>query len=256
MTNERALARSEQPTDASAPRVEAPTHVLVVDDDEQLRILTAEFLRAQGFVVHTAAHAAAARLHLDQQPTDVVVLDVMMPGEDGLSLARSLASRSDLAILMISALGQETDRIIGLEVGADDYLSKPINPRELLARIRAVLRRRQPRANRAVRSERFMFSGWQYDPSKRALSDPGQVSVALSSGEFALLQVFLEHPQRILSRDQLLEYTRGDDNENYDRAIDTQVSRLRRKLASRTNDELIRTIRNEGYQFVPKVQRL
>lgn len=234
------------------------TRVLVVDDDDALRALVGDFLRSQEFIVYSAESATAARRVLAQSPVDLVVLDVMMPGEDGLALARELSSQSNLAIIFVSALGSETDRIVGLEVGADDYLSKPVSPRELLARIRAVLRRRNSRAhiNHSV-GQFYVFAGWTFDANRRVLYDPSSVVVALSSGELSLLQTFLDRPQRVLTRDQLLEYTRRDSGDVFDRAIDTQISRLRRKLASRdTNyDDLIQTIRNEGYIFGPKVER-
>jgi two-component system OmpR family response regulator len=156
---------------------------------------------------------------------------------------------------MASALGSETDRIVGLEVGADDYLPKPFSPRELVARIRAVIRRRSVATQITQKGNNLLFEGWRCDLVRSMLSDPADVIVALSPGEFGLLRVFLEHPQRILSRDQLLEFSRSDDSDAFDRAVDTQVSRLRRKLASRSEAEFIRTVRQEGYMFVPKVVR-
>ena len=156
---------------------------------------------------------------------------------------------------MVSALGGETDRIIGLEVGADDYLAKPVSPRELLARIRAVLRRQQPSDAPQEAGSIFAFDGWTFDVVRRVLRDPGNVIISLSEGEFSLLRVLVERPQRVLTRDQLLEYARGPDSDAFDRAIDTQISRLRRKLASRSEAELIRTVRSEGYMFLPKVAR-
>jgi two-component system, OmpR family, response regulator len=234
--------------------------ILVVDDDAELRELIGEFLRGHGFEVHLADGGKAMRALLEQHAVDVVILDVMMPGEDGLSLARSLADRADLAVIMVSALGSETDRIVGLEVGADDYLAKPISPRELIARIRAVLRRRDlahvEQGNTPVaRGSVFLFEGWRCDVIRGSLHDPGQTLVSLSQGEFSLLRALLEHPQRILTREQLLDYSRNRDNDTFDRAIDTQISRLRQKLSGRSTLEFIRTVRNEGYFWVPKVQR-
>ena len=192
---------------------------------------------------------------LEREFVDVVILDVMMPGEDGLAIARSLSQRRSLAIIMVSALGSETDRIIGLEVGADDYLAKPVSPRELLARIRAVRRRQNNSDVEIETGQAYQFDGWRFDVLRRILRDPQGVITSLSEGEFSLLRVFVERPQRVLSRDQLLEYARGPDSDAFDRAIDTQVSRLRRKLSTRTETELVRTVRNEGYMFLPKVAR-
>ena len=234
---------------------EEKTRVLLVDDDKALRRLIGEFLDAHGFQVLEADSGPAMRAVLEQQPVDLVVLDVMMPGEDGLSIARTLSAQSDVAIIMISALGSETDRIIGLEVGADDYLPKPVSPRELLARIRAILRRQQTGEKEQTNGSVYTFDGWELDIIRRILRDPGNILISLSEGEFSLLRAFVERPQRVLTRDQLLEYARGPDSDSFDRAIDTQISRLRRKLSSRGGEELIRTIRSEGYMFLPKVTR-
>jgi two-component system OmpR family response regulator len=230
------------------------TRILIVDYDASLRALIRDFLVGHGFELFEADGAQAMRVIFDTQRIDLVVLDVMMPGEDGLSIARALSAQSDVAIIMVSALGSETDRIIGLEVGADDYLAKPVSPRELLARIRAVLRRQQS-GEKEASGTLHLFDGWQLDAVRRVLRDPGNVVISLSEGEFALLRAFVERPQRVLTRDQLLELVRGPDSDNFDRAIDTQISRLRRKLASRVDTELIRTIRSEGYMFLPKVSR-
>ena len=231
-------------------------NILVVDDDPALRGLVRDFLAGHGFRVTEADGGAAMRAVLETESVDVIVLDVMMPGEDGLTIARSLSGRRDLRVIMVSALGSETDRIIGLEVGADDYLPKPFSPRELLARIRSVLRRQQPLAEPADEpSASYHFDGWTLDAVRRVLRDPKGVIITLSEGEFSLLRVLVERPQRVLTRDQLLEYARGPDSDAFDRAIDTQVSRLRRKLGSRSDEELIRTVRSEGYMFLPKVTR-
>ena len=229
--------------------------ILIVDDDPSLRTLIGTFLAGHGYDVFEAEGGQQMRQILDDQPIDVIVLDVMMPGEDGLSIARSLSARRDLAIVMVSALGSETDRIIGLEVGADDYLPKPVSPRELLARIRAVLRRQRAGDDEAEPGGIFTYEGWTFDVVRRVLRDPENVVITLSEGEFSLLRVFVERPQRVLTRDQLLEYARGPDSDAFDRAVDTQVSRLRRKLGTRTESELIRTVRSEGYMFLPKVTR-
>jgi two-component system OmpR family response regulator len=237
------------------PSSELPL-VLVVDDDPDLRKLISEFLANHGFRVATAESSAAMRQYMTHSTPDVVVLDVMMPGEDGLSAARFLAAEhSRIAIIMLSALGEDTDRIVGLEVGADDYLPKPCNPRELLARVRAVLRRRGSDEPAPEVARRYEFEGWRLDPTRRELHDPQGTLINLSDGEFSLLRCLVENPRRVLSRDQLLDMARGRNAESYDRAIDTQISRLRRKLNDRSNSELIRTVRNEGYMLLPKVTR-
>ena len=232
------------------------TRILVVDDDPDLRKLIGDFLAGHGYKVQVAENVVAMRRCIEAQRPDLVILDVMMPGEDGLSAARRLVTENGPPVIMLSALGSETDRIIGLEVGADDYLPKPCNPRELLARVRAVLRRRaapRPEGGATDRT-RYEFAGWRLDVMRRELRDPAGTFISLSDGEFALLRTFVEHPQRVLSRDQLLDITRGR-VEVYDRAIDSQISRLRRKLNERAEAELIRTVRNEGYMLLAKVSR-
>jgi two-component system OmpR family response regulator len=240
------------------PDVEAPARprLLIVDDDPALRTLIRDFLIGQGYDVDEAEDGPSMRAALARQGADIVILDVMMPGEDGLSLARMLSDTADVGIIMVSALGTETDRITGLEGGADDYLPKPVSPRELLARIRALERRRRPMAGgSADATAHYQFDGWRLDPVRRVLRDPGGIIIGLSEGEFGLLLTFIEKPQQILDRDQLLELARGEDSDAFDRAIDTQVSRLRRKLGTRTHGEIIRTIRSEGYIFLPAVTR-
>src|SRR5262245_26758479 len=241
---------------AQAPYMDLNTRILVVDDDPDLRKLIGDFLAGHGYRVAVAENALAMRQAIEADRPDLVILDVMMPGEDGLSAARRLIHENGPPVIMLSALGSDTDRIIGLEVGADDYLPKPCNPRELLARVRAVLRRRsaQEPASEVV-SSRYEFAGWRLDLMRRELRDPSGTFINLSDGEFALLRTFVEHPQRVLSRDQLLDITRGNNAEVYDRAIDSQISRLRRKLNERADTELIRTIRNEGYMLLAKVTR-
>jgi len=235
------------------------SRILVVDDDPDLRKLIADFLAGHGYQVAAAENAADMRRMIDLHRPDLVILDVMMPGEDGLSAARRLAADPGApSVIMLSALGSDTDRIIGLEVGADDYLAKPCNPRELLARVRAVLRRR--RSNEASESagggQQFEFAGWRLDVVRRDLRDPTGIFINLSDGEFTLLKSFVEHPQRVLTRDELLDFARGSNAEVFDRAIDSQISRLRRKLNERSDTELIRTVRNEGYMLLPRVTRL
>jgi two-component system OmpR family response regulator len=244
--------------ETAAPLMDYTSRILVVDDDPDLRRLISEFLAGHGYRVESAASAAAMRSAIEVLRPDLVILDVMMPGEDGLAAARRLTAEHGPAVIMLSALGNDTDRIIGLEVGADDYLAKPCNPRELLARVRAVLRRRHAGLtgqSASAASEVYEFAGWRLDLQRRDLRDPTGTFIDLSDGEFALLRCFVEHPQRVLSRDQLLDYAHGGNREIYDRAVDSQVSRLRRKLNERAASELIRTVRNEGYMLLPAVRR-
>ena len=237
---------------------EVGARILIVDDDSGIRDVIGDFLVRHGYRVEEAQDARSMEAALSRAPVDLIVLDVMMPGEDGLSLCRRISATPGApGIVMLSAMGEETDRIVGLELGADDYLPKPCNPRELLARIRAVLRRRQePRAGEDNIAAICEFAGWRLDLVRRELRSPQSVIVNLSSGEFSLLRAFVERPQRVLTRDQLLDMARGPDTDAYDRAIDVQISRLRKKLDDGLGTEIIRTIRNEGYMFSPKVARL
>lgn len=231
--------------------------ILVVDDDPDLRRLTVDFLIGHGYLVDEADSAKEMWETLESGRPDLIILDVMMPGEDGLSVARRLNTGNGPAVLMLSALGNDTDRIVGLEVGADDYLAKPCNPRELLARVRALLRRQKAFGSAPeTRGSQYEFGGWRLDAVRRDLRDPSGTYITLSDGEFSLLRTFVEHPQRVLSRDQLLDMARGRGTEVFDRAIDSQVSRLRRKINGRGHAELIRTVRNEGYMLLPAVTRL
>jgi two-component system OmpR family response regulator len=228
--------------------------ILVVDDDASIRDAIEEFLREHGYAVRSAANAATAERELTFGPVDLIVLDVMMPGEDGLSLCRRMAP-CGTPILMLSALDAVTDRIVGLEVGAWDYLTKPFEPRELLARVRALLRR--PGAERAFTRRAgngLSFAGWWLDVAERRLRDPAGNPLSLSEGEHALLAAFVQRPGRILTRDALLDLARGLDAASYDRAIDIAVSRLRRKLAEADPAPLIETVRGIGYRFLPVVR--
>ena len=228
---------------------EPAAHILVVDDDSGIRGVIRDYLQEHGYEVDTAASAKELDAHLARGKTDLIVLDVMMPGEDGLAVCRRLSAQPGPAIIMLSALGEDADRIIGPELQADDYLPKPCNPRELLARVRAVLRRRGESSSRLGAEAQFV--GWRLDLVRRELHSPSGVMVGLTSGEFMLLRGLLERPMRILTRDELLDVARGPDTEAFDRAIDVQVSRLRRKLEDGSSGQgaLIRTIRNEGYMF-------
>lgn len=230
------------------------SNILVVDDDASIRDAIAEFLQDHGFGIRVAGDAAACDRALREAAADLIVLDVMMPGEDGLSLCRRLAP-SGIPIMMLSALDDVTDRIVGLEVGAWDYLTKPFEPRELLARVRALLRRPimdRVAAKKAGRG--FVFAGWWLDIEERQLRDPAGRSVPLSEGEHALLAAFVLRPERILTRDALLDVARGVDAASYDRAIDVAISRLRRKLAEADPQPLIETVRGVGYRFKSAVR--
>ncbi|MDB5682932.1 MAG: DNA-binding response regulator [Sphingomonas bacterium] len=223
-----------------------PARILVVDDDAELRALIAEFLTAHGLEVRTAGNGVEMDAALAAGPVDLIVLDLMMPGEDGLSVVRRLRGPKRPPVIMLSAMGEDTDRIVGLEVGADDYLAKPCNPRELLARIRAVLRRgEEPGAQDEGGTALRRFGPWTLDLIQRELRR-GTERSTLTDGEFRILTAFLDRPRRVVSRDQLIEATRGSDSEVFDRAIDVTISRLRKKLGL---GDPIRTLRNEGYMF-------
>lgn len=229
--------------------------VLLVDDDPRIRDLLADFLTSHGYHARTAADAPAMdRILADTPEIDVVILDVMMPGEDGLSICRRLADRRGPAIIMHSAMGDETDRVVGLELGADAYLSKPCSPRELLAQVRAVLRRqREPSVARAQSHAPYAFDGWRLDPIGRNLTAPDKVVIPLANREFLLLKTFLDTPQVVLSREQLAEAMQGTGDAD-GRSIDVQISRVRRKLGDGA-ETMIRTFRKVGYMFMPKVER-
>jgi two-component system OmpR family response regulator len=239
---------------AVSPAPQPGHSILVVDDDGQILELVARFLKGNGFSVHTARDGHEMRTQLSARSVDLIVLDLMLPGVNGLELCRELRRTSSVPVVMLTAKGEEVDRIIGLEVGADDYLPKPFSPRELLARVNAVLRRTtpsQPREGRRARS--LGFGGWKLDIMKRELMSPAGVIVDLSTGEYDLLITFLEAPQRVLSRDYLLDAARNRTLEPFDRAIDVQVSRLRRKIGD--GGELIKTVRGAGYLFAADVER-
>lgn len=235
---------------------EPTAHILVVDDDREIRDLTARFLRKHGFRVDDAANGKEMDAHLADGAFDLIVLDLMMPGEDGLSICRRLRAETAIPIIMLTALGEETDRIVGLEMGADDYLPKPFNPRELLARIKAVLRRGGDfRSPLPVSGRRLIFEGWTLDLTKRELRAPEGALVSLTAGEFDLLVSLAERPQRVLSRDALLDLTRGREAGAFDRSVDVQLSRLRRKIEPDPKEPtLIKTVRGGGYMFTAAVE--
>ncbi|MGX1022750.1 two-component system OmpR family response regulator [Pseudomonas sp. Y3 TE3536] len=235
------------------------SHLLIVDDDVEVLDLLQKFLRQHGYEVDVASDGQGLWQALERRVPDLVILDVMLPGDSGLVLCQRLQAEYKVAVIMLTAMGELSDRVVGLELGADDYLTKPFAARELLARVRAVLRRAGespgsplPASSRAV----LEFSGWQLDVLRRELRSPEGVMIPLSNGEFELLLVFAEHPRRVLSRQQLLDLARGEAHEAYDRSIDVQVSRLRRKLESDGDSEpLIRTLRNVGYLFTACVTK-
>jgi two-component system OmpR family response regulator len=239
-----------------SPALLPPRNVLVVDDDMQLREQMTCYLRDNGYHVDAAGNAAELDDALSAAPVDLIILDVMMPGEDGLSICRRLSAHGGPAIIMVSAMGDEVDRVLGLELGADDYLAKPCSPRELLARVRAVFRRlEEVREGGPRRGKTCHFLGFALDTRRRQLRAPNGTTILLTAGEFALLNVFLDQPRRILSRDQLLDLARGTQSEVFDRAIDVQISRLRRKLHACVNEEIIKTVRGAGYLLDAKVTR-
>ena len=235
------------------------SHVLIVDDDAEIRKLAAKFLRAHGHRVTAVRDGREMWPTLKSAAVDLIVLDVMLPGSNGLDLCREIRKTSRIPIIMLTALGADTDRIVGLELGADDYLAKPFNPRELLARVNAVLRRASAPGDGPEASQtgtRLMFEGWTLDLLRRELINPEGVVVDLSTGEYDMLLTFLEAPQRVLTREQLLDGAKNRVATGFDRVIDVQVSRLRRKIeASEDSQAMIKTIRGVGYMFVPKVQR-
>jgi two-component system OmpR family response regulator len=239
-----------QPLQTGSPQI------LVVDDDEGLRTCIADYLAAEGYSVRVARDAPSMDQVLANTGCDLVVLDVMLPGENGLSICRRLSEYGGPPIIMLSAVGEEVDRIVGLELGADDYLAKPCRPRELLARVRAVLRRRSDAADQAQPGAAdYGFLGFNLDSTRRTLRSPSGVVILLSAGEFSLLLAFLTDPRRILSRDELIEKSKGLDADVFDRAVDVQISRLRRKLNDNVPNEVIRTIRGRGYIFDAAVSR-
>ena len=237
-------------------RMSTDAHILIVDDDREIRDLLSRFLRKHGYRISAAANGNEMKQILETAGIDLIVLDRVMPGNDGLSLCRELRATSRMPIILLTLLGGDTDRIIGLEIGADDYLVKPFNPHELLARIKAVLRRASdlPLQSSLQKSPVLSFSGWKLDRSRRHLESPAGALVSLTDGEFDLLLAFAERPQVILSREQLLDLSRGRSAVVFDRSVDMQITRLRRKIeADPEQPEIIKTVRNKGYVFTPEV---
>ena len=234
-----------------------PDHILVVDDDTEIRSLLRDYLQQQGYRVTAVADGRGLRAAVDTSRPDLIILDLMLPGEDGLTLCRELRARSEVPVIMLTARGEETDRIVGLELGADDYVAKPFSPRELLARIKSVLRRTRSLPDNLKNEESgvFRFAGWTLDAATRNLTSPAGVVVALSGTDFRLLKIFVDHPNRVLTRDQLVDLMLARDAGPYDRAIDVQVSRLRQRLGEDAKEPaIIKTVRGQGYVFAAHVE--
>lgn len=234
-------------------------HILVVDDDAGIRDLLAQFLQKHGFTVFVADGGESMWPIVKQHHIDLIILDVMMPGKDGVTLCREIRQDSQVPIIMLTAVSEDIDRIIGLEMGADDYISKPFNPRELLARMKAILRRsstERDESSSEVSSNQsiYEFAGWTFNKNQRTLFSPDQVEISLSSGEFTLLLAFLERPHQVLSRDQLLDLTRNRAAGPFDRSIDIQISRLRSKIEENPKSpQIIKTVRGGGYVLAVEV---
>jgi two-component system, OmpR family, response regulator len=236
--------------------MDAPDHILVVDDDAEIRSLLSQYLVKNGMRVTTAADGRAMWHALEAGRIDLIVLDLMLPGEDGLTLCRNLRAKSDVPVIMLTARGEETDRIVGLEMGADDYLPKPFSARELLARIKAILRRARslPENLQPENARRMRFAEWVLDTTHRQLISATDVVTPLSGAEYRLLRIFLSHPNRVLNRDQLVDLTQGKEADPLDRSIDVQVSRLRSRLGDDPREpRLIKTVRGEGYVLAVNV---
>ncbi len=237
--------------------MDTPDHILIVDDDAEIRHLLSAYLQKNGLRVTAVGDGKAMERALVAARIDLIVLDLMLPGDDGLTLCRQLRAKSDIPVLMLTARSDETDRVVGLEMGADDYLTKPFSARELLARIKVILRRArslpsnlQPEDVREAR-----FAGWTLDTMHRHLISPAGVVVALSGAEYRLLRIFLSHPNRVLNRDQLVDLTQGREADPLDRSIDVQVSRLRQRLGDDPRDPvLIKTVRGMGYVLAVSVE--
>ena len=235
----------------------APDSILIVDDDAEIRSLLGEYLERSGYRVKAVADGRSMRAALKSGRPDIVILDLMLPGEDGLALCRELRAQTNVPILMLTARGEEADRIVGLEMGADDYVPKPFHPRELLARVKSILRRARslPENLQPERVKRFCFSGWTLDVATRTLTAPDGILVDLSGTEYRLLRTLVDHPNRTLNRDQLIELMLDRDAGPFDRAIDVQVSRLRRRVRDNGKEPtLIKTVRGQGYVLATLVE--
>jgi two-component system OmpR family response regulator len=233
-------------------------HILVVDDDRDIRTLLSEYLEKNGYKASAVGEGKAMRRLLEHTHVDLIVLDLMLPGEDGLSLCRELRKDSQVPIIMLTALGDDVERIVGMEMGADDYIAKPFNPRELLVRIKAVLRRtaHAPRDPLTTEVRGYRFGDWRLDTTTRELSHVAGSKVALSGAEFRLLSILLNHPTRVLSRTQLMEMIRGRDADPFDRSIDVRISRLRQTLGDDARSpQIIKTVYGEGYLIGVPVEK-
>ena len=237
--------------------MDATPHILIVDDQRDIREPLGRYLEKHGFRASLAAGAAEARDLLKRSAVDLVILDIMMPGEDGLSLCRHLRESANMPVILLTAMAEDADRIVGLEVGADDYVVKPFNPRELLARVKAVLRRATslPQSKQASTDQRLSFDRWTLDLGRREIIGADGVAVPLSSAEFRLLSALVQRPRMVLTRDQLLDLTSGREAQPFDRSVDNQISRLRKKLeADPKNPAIIQTVWGGGYVFSADVK--
>lgn len=235
------------------------THILLVDDEASLREPLAEYLAKQGYKVQQAIDSSSARSLLNAYDFDIILLDIMMPGEDGLSLCRFVTDKTNIPVIFISARTEETERIIGLELGADDYVTKPFSPRELVARIKVILRRAEKGGSRQLDTGGgvYQFSGWTLKCDKRSLLDADGVNISLSTGEYQMLLALVSRAGKVLNRDQLLDITQGREAHAFDRAVDNQISRLRRKIeADPKNPEIIKTVWGGGYMLADEVKSL
>ena len=240
---------------------EQPLHILVVDDDPRIRQMLARYFAQEGYQVSAAADGAAMRAQLNATKVDVILLDVVMPGQDGLTIAREIRAKSDVGIIMLTGRDELLDQVVGLEVGADDYIAKPFHLREVLARVKSLVRRRRPAPDPALRSEDrgedlIRFDGWLLDTGRRRLVSPSGEDVALTSGEFDLLAALAKHPGRVFSRETLMEHTRGRGLKSFDRTIDAQIARLRKKIERNPKSPtIVKSVRAVGYVFTGKVDR-
>ena len=241
-----------------ANRREDAVHILIVDDDQRIRQMLTRYFEQEGYRISVAADGPAMRAQLNDS-VDVILLDVVMPGEDGLTLAREIRATSDVGIIMLTGRDDVLDRVVGLEVGADDYIAKPFHLREVMARVRSVVRRRRPRSDRPGHrsdDELIRFDGWRLDAGRRQLFSPKGEAVALTTGEFDLLSALVEHPGQVFGRDALMDLTRGRSWEAFDRTIDAQVARLRKKIeVDPKNPTLVKSVRGVGYVFTGKIDQ-
>jgi DNA-binding response OmpR family regulator len=240
---------------------EHPVHILVVDDDPRIRQMLSRYFGQEGYQVSVAADGAAMYAQLSARPVDLILLDVVMPGQDGLTIAREIRAKSDVGIIMLTGKDEVLDRVVGLEVGADDYIAKPFHLREVLARVKSVVRRRKPKPVPAVGSENsgediIRFEGWLLDIARRRLVSPNAQDIALTSGEFDLLAALAKNSGRVLSRETLMEHTRGRGLKAFDRTIDAQIARLRKKIERNPKSpSIVKSVRAVGYVFAAKVDR-